>query len=83
MTGAMLAIVNATTDQQRDLVREAWKSDGTRRFIHTLNELVLLSQDECIFEDLEFVLGALDGENNASDDEDGHASNEDEETDGY
>ena len=48
-----------------------------------MNELVLLSQDECIFEDLEAVLGALDGENDASNDEDGHASNEDEEMDGY
>lgn len=61
MTEAMLAIVSATADQQRDLVREAWKPDGTSHFIDTLNELVLLSQDECIFEDLEVVLRALDG----------------------
>jgi hypothetical protein len=67
MTDAMLAVVHAMSDQQRLYVRDSWKPDGARQFIDTLDELVSLSQEECIFDDLESVLVALDGEYEASD----------------
>ncbi len=62
----MLAIVDAMTDRQRKFAHDYWKPDGTRRCIEKSDELVLLSQNQCIFEDLELVLGGLGGEDDAS-----------------
>jgi hypothetical protein len=72
MTDAMLSVVDAMSDQERIFVRNSWKPDGTRLFIDTLDELVSLSQEERISEDLEFVLSALGKE-----DEPGEVEDED------
>ncbi|KAF7504538.1 hypothetical protein GJ744_002094 [Endocarpon pusillum] len=79
----MLEIVSAMTDSREVWFAKLGSLMAQSVSLTTLNEPVLLSQDECIFEDLEVVLGALDGENDVSDEDAGHASNEDEETEGY
>jgi hypothetical protein len=70
MIDAMLSVVDAISEQERTFFRESWKPDGTRLFINTLDTLVSLSQDECIFEDLEVVLQALGEQDEPGDVED-------------
>ncbi len=42
----------------REIFSDDWKPDGTRRqSIEKLDEVVVLSQNQCTFEDLELVLG--------------------------
>jgi hypothetical protein len=71
MTDAMLAaVVNAMSEEQRVFVGQSWTSDGQRLFVATLEELVSISEEEMVFLHLHLVLGALNGDGEASDEED-------------
>ncbi len=66
----MLAVVSAVSGQQQVFVRGTWKPDGLKLFIEILDGLISLSEEEGIFEDIEAVLGVLDGEDESGDGED-------------
>ena len=62
MAEAMLAVVDAMSEEQRAFVAERWKPDDSRLLIETLEKLISLVEEETVFEDLPLVLEALTGE---------------------
>lgn len=70
MGRVMLTVVNAMSEEQRKFVTQSWRPDTKRLFIDTLDELVILSEDEKVFQHIKVSLGALKGDGRIIDDED-------------
>lgn len=54
--------MNAISEEQRKFVTQSWRPDCRRLFIDTLDELVTLSEDEEVFQDIGVVLQAMKGD---------------------